>query len=237
VWQQLHAEFESAGVTVVTIGLDSDPSLAYPWIDAANPTHPSLIDRAHITGGILGFTNIPMAIWVDENGVIVRPAEAASVQPNTLKGNPLPEGLPPRITARLEIVQQFDDTHESYLEALRDWVANGVKSRYALTPEEVIERSQPRGVDESRGAACFELGNAIRERSGLEAASGWWREAHRLDPTNWTYRRQAWSLATTKEGEPSDLIQEPTDLFEGNWLDDVLAGGGAQAYTRAFSGA
>ena len=236
MWQALHTEFESKGVTVVTISLDSDPSLAYPWIDAASPTHPSLIDRSHVTGGLLGFTNIPMAIWVNEDGVIVRPAEAASITPNTLAGQPLPEGLPPRITARLEIVQQFEDTHETYLAALRDWVERGSDSPYALAADEVIARSQPRSDDEARASACFELGNAVRERSSLEAASAWWREAHRLDPGNWTYRRQAWSLATTKPGEPSDLIQEPTDLFEGNWLDDVVAGGGAAGYTIKFSG-
>ncbi len=236
MWQALHAEFASKGVTVVTISLDSEPTLAYPWIDAAAPTHPSLIDRSHITGGLLGFTNIPMAIWVDETGMIVRPAEAASVQPNGLIGQELPAGLPPRITARLEIVQQFADNHDQYLSALRDWVERGSDSPLALSPSEVVARSQPRSNDEARAAACFELGNAVRERSGLEEASTWWREAHLLDPGNWTYKRQAWSLATTKPGEPSDLIQEPTELFEGNWLDDVVANGGAANYTIAFSG-
>jgi hypothetical protein len=237
VWQALHTELEAKGVTVVTISLDSEPALAYPWIDAAEPTHPSLIDRSHITGAILGFTNIPMAIWVDETGTIVRPAEAASVDPNGMAGRDIPTDLPPRIAARLEIVKQFEDRHEEYLAALRDWADNGSASAFALSPAEVIARSEPRSTEEARAAACFELGNAVRERSGLETASVWWREAHRLDPSNWTYRRQAWSLATTGPGEPSDLIQEPTHLFEGNWLDDVVANGGAAGYSRTFSGA
>ena len=62
----------------------------------------------------------------------------------------------------------------------------------------------------------------------------WWREAHRLDPNNWTYKRQAWSIATTPEGEPSDLMQGPTELYEGNWLDDVQAIGGGENYYAAF---
>ena len=65
-----------------------------------------------------------------------------------------------------------------------------------------------------------------RERECEPFRSPWWREAHRLYPSNWTYKRQsnwtykrqAWSLATTKPGEASDLIQEPTDLYEGNWI-------------------
>ena len=80
------------------------------------------------------------------------------------------------------------------------------------------------------------LGEHLFEREGQESAAPWWREAHRLQPSNWTYKRQAWSLATTKPGDPSDLIQEPTGLYEGNWLDDLVAQGGPSQYTTAFSG-
>jgi hypothetical protein len=60
----------------------------------------------------------------------------------------------------------------------------------------------------------------------------WWREAHRLYPSNWTYKRQAWTLVTTPEGATeNDLMQGPNDVYEGNWLDDVLAGGGGEHYT------
>ena len=236
MWQALHTELEPAGVTIVTVALDSDPTLAHPWIDAAAPTHPSLIDRAHSLGPLLGFVNVPMAVWIDEQGVLVRPPEAANVQPNGLKGRPLPEGLPDRILARLELVAEFPGDHEAYLSAVRDWAVNGDQSRFALTPDEVVKRSLPRSADEARAAACFELGEHLFELEGQDSAAPWWREAHRLQPSNWTYKRQAWSLATTKPGEPSDLIQEPTELYVGNWLDDLVAQGGPSQYTTAFSG-
>ncbi len=236
MWQTLHAELSPLGVDVVTVALDANPELAYPWIDAASPTHVSLIDRSHATGGQLGFTNVPMAMWVNEHGIIVRPAEAASVQPNSLRGKPLPEGLPDRITARLEIVQQFEDGSEGYLAALRDWAVHGDASSFVLAEDVVLERSQPRPMEHAQAAACFELGEAAYTDGGLEAAAPWWREAHRLEPANWTYKRQAWTLASTASGQPSDLIQEPTALFEGNWLDDVVANGGASAYSVPFSG-
>ena len=60
--------------------------------------------------------------------------------------------------------------------------------------------------------------------------SRWWREAHRLHPENWTYKRQAWTLVTTPEGAPTDLIQGPNDVYEGNWLDDVAAAGPEHYY-------
>ena len=51
-------------------------------------------------------------------------------------------------------------------------------------------------------------------------------------PGNWTYKRQAWTLVTTPEGATEyDLIQGPTDVYTGNWLDDVLASGGGAAYS------
>ena len=58
----------------------------------------------------------------------------------------------------------------------------------------------------------------------------WWREAHRLFPSNWTYKRQAWTLVTTPEGQENDLLQGPNEVYEGNWLDDVIAGGGGANY-------
>lgn len=240
MWQALHAELSSLGTDVVTIALDSDPELAYPWMDAAASTHVALIDRGHVTGSLLGFVNVPLAIWVDANGNIVRPAEVASVMPNSLKGKPLPEGLPPRINGRLALVQQFADVSQDYLAAIRDWAAKGSASAFALSADEVIARSQPVSADAARAGACFELGQYLLANAGaeggLDAAEPWWREAHKLDPTNWTYRRQAWSLSTTVAGQPADLIQEPTDRFEGNWLDDLVASGGADSYYAPFSG-
>ena len=57
-----------------------------------------------------------------------------------------------------------------------------------------------------------------------------------IDADNWTYKRQAWTLVTTPEGQPSDLMQGPNDVFTGNWLDDVVANGGGEAYVVAPKG-
>ncbi len=67
---------------------------------------------------------------------------------------------------------------------------------------------------------------------GDDAAVPWWRRAHELDPGNWTYKRQAWTLVTTAEGATeNDLVQGPNDVYAGNWLDDVVASGGGAKYT------
>ena len=228
----MHAELEPKGLTVVTVALDVEPAHAHPWIDAAAPTHPSLIDTTHITDELFGFINIPMAVWIDEDGMIVRPAEAASIERSPLRDMNIPEGLPERMTRMLTEVKEIPDDSAAYRAAIVDWVESGSESRFALDPDEVVARSLPCGDDEARAAACFELGNHLRLTVGHDAAVPWWREAHRLYPANWTYKRQAWTLVTTPEGADSnDLIQPPNDVYEGNWLDDVIAAGGGAAYS------
>lgn len=217
---------------MVTVAIDVEPSHAHRWIDAAQPTHPSLIDTRHVTDELFGFVNIPMAVWIDEQGMLVRPAEAASIERSPLRSRPIPEGLPDRIERALREVQKMPDVSDEYRAAIADWAQHGSESPYALPPDEVVARSLPRDTDSARAAACFELGEHLRRTVGSDAAVRWWREAHRLQPDNWTYKRQAWTLVTTPPGAPeNDLMQGPNDVYEGNWLDDVIASGGGEAYT------
>lgn len=214
------------------MALDVEPTHTYKWIDAASPTHPSLIDTMHVTDELFGFVNIPMAVWIDEAGTIVRPAEGASIERSRLRDMEIPEGLPERMDRMLREVKEIPDVSEAYRAAVVDWAHRGAASPFVLSPDEVVARSQPRGGDEARAAACFELGEHLRRTAGADAAVPWWREAHRLYPSNWTYKRQAWTLVTTPEGsEDNDLVQGPNDVYDGNWLDDVIASGGGRAYT------
>jgi hypothetical protein len=218
---------------VVTVALDIRPADTYKWIDAASPAHPSLIDTRHVTGELFGFTNIPMAVWIDESGVIVRNAESASIERSPLRNMEVPEGIPDRMRTMLTEVKAIPDHAQAYRDAVLDWVAKGAESVHALDPEEVIARSQPRSQDTARATACFELGQHLHEHHAEDpsAAIDWWKRAHDLDRSNWTYKRQAWTLATTPEdAEDNDLAQEATEIYGTSWIDDVIAGGGGAAY-------
>ena len=230
MWQRLHDEFAGRGLTVVTVALDVEPTNAYAWIDAHPLTHPTLIDQAHVTDELFGFVNVPMAVWINEDGVIVRPAELASVEESALRNAPIPDGLPDRMKAMFAEVKKLGGQPVEYHNAITDWVQRGAASRFALAPDEVIARSQPRAPEHARAAAAFELGQFLWHTEGHEAAVPWWREAHRLFPENWTYKRQAWTFVTTPPGAAPDLIQGPNDVYEGNWLDDVLRQGGGEKY-------
>jgi hypothetical protein len=171
-----------------------------------------------------------MAVWIDEQGVLVRPAESATIEASPLRTVDIPEGLPERLTTMLREVKKIPELTEEYRAAIVDWAHNGASSRFALDPDEVVARSQPRSDDHARAAACFEIGQHLFHTVGHDAAVPWWRQAHELFPQNWTYKRQAWTLVTTPEGAENDLRQDPNDVYAGNWLDDVLAGGGGEAY-------
>lgn len=228
----MHVELEPEGLTVVTVALDVEPAHTYRWIDAAMPTHPSLIDTRHATGEAFGFVNIPMAVWIDETGTIVRNAESASIERSPLRDAAIPDGLPDRMRRMFIEVRAIPDDSEAYRAAIVDWVRRGADSPFALSPDEVVARSRPRGAAEAEAAACFELGRHLRLAVGSDAAVPWWRQAHELDPDNWTYKRQAWTLVTTAaDATENDLIQGPNDVYTGNWLDDVERGGGGANYT------
>lgn len=186
------------------------------------PEHPSLIDSHHALDALFGVTNVPSGIWIDEDGIIVRPPEPAFPHVSPLRDAPVPEGLPDRIRDMLVEAKKIQADPETYVAALRDWAANGSASPYALSQTEVIARSRPRPVAEAEAAARFELGAHLQNAGDEEGAVRNWREAHRLQPDNWTYRRQAWSLA--------DPIQGPTDKYEGDWLTDVRKIGAENYY-------
>lgn len=214
---------------MVTVALDIDPEQARPWIAAAAPTHPSLIDTAHVTNELFGFNNVPMAVWIDETGTLVRPAESASVEERDTT-TPIPDQLPDRVRELIGEARKIPDIGAAYRAAVLDWVDKGDASEFALDPAEVVAASHPRDRRHAEAAANFELGQHLFATVGKEAAVPFWRAAHSLDPDNWTYKRQAWTLETTPPGEPSDLLQPPNDVYDGNWLDDVKAIGGGENY-------
>jgi hypothetical protein len=230
----LRTELAPLGVEVVTVALDAGGAdAARQFIEAAAPEHPSLIDQRHVCDELFGFVNVPSAVWIDEEGVIVRPAHAAHIKQSPLRDMEVPEGLG-RIGEMLHEVKKIRTDPELYVTAVHDWVERGAESEWALDPDEVVARSRPRSTAQAEAAAAFELAQHLWREGDRDGAVGWFRRAHELHPENWTYKRQAWTFATTVPGQPSDLIQGPNDLFEGNWLDDVRAAG-AENYYEPFA--
>lgn len=201
------------------------------FIEAASPEHPSLVDDDHVMERAFGVVNIPNVIWIDESGTIVRPAEP---------GWGAPQQYPDWLTKVIDDAAKQAEAdgvdmaaalaagqdRDSYADAVRDWAANGAESRFAMSPAEVIAASQPRSLGQSEAAARFELGQLAWRAGDRDRAFAHWRETHRLDPSNWTYKRQAWSLVGNEAAGGGDFgrfMQVPTDdswPFDGDFGTD-----------------
>jgi hypothetical protein len=233
VWQTLRSELHSQGLEIVTVALDTaGTEAARPWMEAANPDHPSLIDQAHLLDELLGVVNVPNGVWIDEQGMIVRPPEPAYPRrPTSFRRHDsasqdrVPGELSPQQRRAREIraeVRKIRIEPEAYIAALRAWVANGAASRYALAPDEVTRRSHARPPEVAEAAASFELGQYLHREGHADAAVPWFRAAHRLQPDNWTYKRQAWTFVDQEQG--------PSDVYDGDWLSDVRTIGAENYY-------
>ena len=218
------------GLEVVTVSLElSGPEASRPHVEAAHPEHPSLLDPTHRMDTLFGVVNIPNVTWIDEDGVIVRPPEpgwpdgqshmpAAIAESMPRLGRartapPKPEGA---LGARgLETGQE----RGAYADAIRDWVEKGADSEYALPPSEVVARSQPRPMAVSEGAAHFELADHLWRAGQRERAIEHFNACHRLQPDNWTYRRQAYSLVSNERigGPAGRFAQGPVHGEEDAW--------------------
>src|SRR6266508_707387 len=201
-WQRLREEL-FPDLEIVTVALDLEVDAARPWIEGSGAEHPQLVDTAHSLDELLGIVNVPMAVWIDERGTIVRPAELAVIERSEWADVEIKDEWPDHVRDMLEQVKRIPRYDpDAYLGALRDWVAHGPDSRYALAPDEVVARSAPRPIEEAEAAAGFE-----------EDARPHFRAAHRLHPDNWTYKRNAWELLNPG-------LQGPSEDYDGDWLGD-----------------
>jgi hypothetical protein len=175
VWQSLHEELAGDGLAVITVALDTaGADAARPFIERAKASHASLIDRRHTVADLYQFVNVPSAVWIDERGVIVRPAHAPA--------------------ANAAMAGMIGVGPNDYLDAVRDWVAHGADSRFAPSAE--TRRAWQHQPDDGDVAAAlhFRLGEYLVVHGAAAAARPYLDEAVRLRPASWAYRRQAWAI-------------------------------------------
>jgi tetratricopeptide (TPR) repeat protein len=204
-----------------------------PYIEAARPEHPSLLDPTHRLDSLFGVVNIPSVIWIDEKGVIVRPPEpgwpgteqalpAAMVTSMRRLGRAPNAPKPPEDRGRYGAALLSGQDRATYADAIRDWARNGADSRYSLDASDVVARSRPRPMAVSEAAAHFELADHLWRQGRRDLAIAHFKETHRLQPDNWTYRRQAYSLVGNERvgGEFGRFVQGPIRGEEEAWPFD-----------------
>ena len=184
MWQRLVEEIGDRGFTVVAVALDSEPGAPEPWIEAANPTYPVLIDRAHLLSELYGFVNVPTAVWIDEQGRIVRPPEVAGAYEAFRYLDRETRTIPEQHLAHSKQVRSV------YLEAIRDWVALGAESEHVLSPDEIQQRRRSADPAVAEAHVRFRLGQYLEGRGDAAGARAQFDQASRLHPESWAIWRQ-----------------------------------------------
>ena len=166
VWQALHEELGPKGFLPITVALDSGPDAARPFIEAAAPTHPALIDPDHQVADLFHMINVPTMVWIDEDGRIVRPNDQQF-------GTDM-------------FVQMTGKPSGPFLAALRAWVHEG---RGALAADEVREQQLLPSAEHQLARAEFRLAWHLHQRGKTAAAERHFLRAGELAPNDWTIRR------------------------------------------------
>ena len=123
-------------------------------------------------------------MWIDERGKVVRPGEPAWTTSRTqiYGGKPL-------VTEGAE-----------YVAAIRDWVANGDRSSYALSDAAFAARVKPRSANEMDADASFALAVWFHNQGSADLAKKYFEQAQTLNPDDWNYHRQDWSFTPGDAG-------------------------------------
>ena len=138
----------------------------------------------HAVSSAYQFVNVPMGIWVDEKGRVMRPAEPAWTYSRTTKYGE----------------HTITTQGEEYVAALRDWVLKGEKSEYVLSDDEFAKRVKPRTPEQMEAEASFKLAVWFHEAKNDELAAKYFEHAQKLNPDDWNYHRQEWSFTPTEAG-------------------------------------
>ncbi len=162
-WQEIEDELAGDGLAIYSVALDARPEDSRPWIEAARPEYPVVVDTAHVTAERYGITNVPSVVWVDEEGRIVKP-------PSIAPGD-----------------DQFRDFTQIdaavHHDALRRWVREGVLPTSADAPPPARSPEEQEALAERRLAAL------LHAEGHTDAAAAHLRRAVELAPWDWTIRR------------------------------------------------
>jgi peroxiredoxin len=196
-WEALHRELGPDGLAIYSVALDESAEAARPWVEAAQPTFPTVVDTTHLTAERYGITNVPSTVWVDEDGRIVKP---------------------PTISPGDDQFRAFTNIDaEAHHDALRRWVHDGVVPEPDERPAQAI-----RTEDEQRALAEFRLASWLQHHDHVEAAAAHLAAAVELAPWDWTVRRAGIAL---QGGDP--FLGEQFLAFWQEWDDAGRPGYGA----------
>lgn len=160
-------------------------------------TYTVLIDEKHLVSKLYNMVNVPTGVWIDEKGRIVRPNEVAFVDD------------------RFKNFSGLDSA--PYLNALKDWAEKGDKSAYVMSEDRLREKVSADDPNIAQASAEFGLGEQLYKSGHQAEAIPHFKEAQRLNPKSWNYKRQAYALSSEKD-------------YGTTFRDEVQKIGGSKVY-------
>lgn len=198
-WQALYQQINDKNFQIISVAEDTGGvKAAGPWITPANATYTVLIDEKHLVSRLYNMVNVPTGVWINEQGRIVRPNEVAFVD-NRYKGLTGLDAAP-------------------YLNALKDWIAKGEKSQYVMSEDQLREKLSSQDPNITLATAEFGLGEQLYKTGHGAEAIPHFKEAQRLNPKSWNYKRQAYALGDAQRD------------YGTTFKDEVDKIGGGKAY-------
>ena len=176
MWQKLYAELQDQNFLIIAVAMDSRGVGAVRGpITRAKTTYVSLVDTGHVVAELYHMVNVPQAVWIDEAGRIVRPSEVSGA-------------------AMSFNLWKLRKARHIYLDAVRDWVKHGEKSRHVFSPEQARAHTPTCTDDIAWAHAYFHLGRTLWDRGKREEARPLLRKATELHPDSWNFFRQMKNL-------------------------------------------
>ena len=164
--------------------MDRTSDAARPWIEAAKPSYPCVIDHDHRVAELYNMVNVPQAVWIDEIGHIVRPTESAGAHEGFRSMDRTTRKVPDEVAAITSRAKR------TYVDAVRDWVIRGRSSVHVFGPEQATAHLTLPDESVARAHAHFRLGQHLLRRGQESAAQAEFEAARRLHPDSWNIWRQ-----------------------------------------------
>jgi len=176
----VYQDLKDSGLEIVAVAQDTGgEAAAGRFYDAAKATFTALVDVQHTVSSLYNMVNVPTAVWIDEEGRILRHDEDAYSKSYTMGS------------------MKFGN--DVYRPAIYDWVKNGAQSQYVMDREQAIARIPKRSAQEALAEPTFKLGVWFHLAGDGDRANKYWDEAQKLNPASWNYHRQDWSFLERDE--------------------------------------
>ncbi len=169
---------------IVSVAMDADIEVARPWVAEASPTYVTLIDQNHLLSSLYNMVNVPQAVWIDEQGRVVRPTESGGSIDILREFDMAAGGFKP------EAMERAQAAKATYLDAVKDWAVNGSNSRFVFDPAQAQDHVPAMTDDMALAHTKFQLGQYLARQGRSDEARALFAQCRALHPDSWNIFRE-----------------------------------------------